>query len=111
MDTIKHQEIQMILEPGQFGIIKIQNTNTKAEREMIMVYKGMDLAGMPTIKAYNDTQYVVDLGYNEQLIVKDRQSAVTLLNIINGIFVAGEDAEQAVDTMIEVIQNVFFQDA
>ena len=119
----------MILEPGQFGILGMCNTNTKTPREMLMVYKGMDLSGMPTMKALSkypkeyweygpvpasqldrDTNYVVELGYNEMIYVKDRAAAVTLMNVINGIFVAGEKAEAAINNMLDAAQNIFFQD-
>jgi hypothetical protein len=117
----------MILEPGQFGIVGISNSNTKSLREMLMIYKGMEINGgivsfQPAIKLNNDktsylpftidrdTNYVVELGYNENIWVKDRQAAVTLLNIINGIFVGGESAEKAIDNMLEVAQTIFFQE-
>ena len=119
----------MILEPGQFGILGMCNTNTKTVREMMIVYKGMNLTGMPTMKPLNkfskeyweygpvpeseldkDTNYVVELGYNEMIYVKDRSAAVTLLTIINGIFVSGEEAEKAIDNMLEAAQTLFFQD-
>lgn len=118
----------MILEPGQFGILGMCNTNTKTKREMMLVYKGMDLNGMPTMKPLSkfskeyweygpvpaseldlDKNYVVELGYNEMIYVKDRAAAVTLLTVINGIFVAGESAEAAIDNMLDVVQNIFFQ--
>ena len=116
----------MILEPGQFGIVGITNSNTGTLREMIMIYNGMDINGIvsfqPAIKLNldktkylpieidRDTNYVIELGYNENIWVKDRQAAVTLLNIINGIFVGGESAEKAIDNMLEVAQTIFFQE-
>lgn len=119
----------MILEPGQFGIFAMKNANTSSEREMLMVYKGMDLSGMPTIKKMTklipdkyrylpqiesgevdtDKAYVVELGYNENIFVKDRDSAITLFNVINGVLVSGEKAEDAINNMLDVVENVFFQ--
>jgi bacterioferritin (cytochrome b1) len=118
----------MILEAGQFGILGMCNTNTKTVREMMMVYKGMNLTGMPTMKPLNkfskeyweygpvsrteidlEKNYVVELGYNEMIYVKDRAAAVTLLTIINGIFVSGEEAETAIDNMLSAMENIFFQ--
>ena len=121
----------MILEPGQFGIVAIHNTNTSVVREMIMVYKGMNLNGMPSmislvksrnavyehIPAYRDGKitrdagYIVELGYNENIFVKDRASAIMLLNIINAVLVEGASAEKAIDNMLDAVQNVFFQEA
>lgn len=120
----------MLLENGKFGILGMCNTNTRIKRDMVMIYKGMDISGIISIapiKSLNsdmfnygpvkpsdidkEKNYVFHLGYNELFIMDSKESAVALLNIITAIFAAGIDAEKAIDNMLDAVQNIFFQAA
>ena len=95
----------MILTVGQFGITKMQNTNTLRLRKVIMIYKDMDITG---IISMDDN--VINLGYNEQIFLETEEQALMLFKIIQGIIVKGIEAENVIDNMMDAMKTVFFQD-
>ena len=95
----------MILEVGQFGITKMQNTNTSRLRKAIMVYKDMDITG---IISMDDN--VINLGYNEQIFLETEEQALMLFKIIQGIIVKGIEAENVIENMMDAMKTIFFQD-
>ena len=95
----------MILEVGQFGITKMQNTNTSRLRKVIMIYKDMDITG---IISMDDN--VINLGYNEQIFLETEEQALMLFKIIQGIIVKGIEAENVIDNMMDAMKTIFFQD-
>jgi len=50
----------LILETGEYGIQRMNNTHTNNLRKKIVVYKGMDLTGVISV-----SENIVNLGYNE----------------------------------------------
>lgn len=95
----------MILTVGQFGITKMQNKNTTRLRKAIMIYKDMDITG---IISMDDN--VINLGYNEQIILETEEQALMLFKIIQGVMVKGIEAENVIDNMMDAMKTVFFQD-
>ena len=95
----------MILTVGQFGITKMQNTNTSRLRKVIMLYKDMDITGI----IWMDDN-VINLGYNEQIILENDEQAKILFKIIQGIIVKGIEAEDVIENMTQAMKTVFFQD-
>ena len=95
----------MILTVGQFGITKMQNTNTSRPRKVIMIYKDMDITG---IISMDDN--VINLGYNEQIFLETEEQALMLFKIIQGIIVKGIEAENVIDNMMDAMKTIFFQD-
>ena len=95
----------MILTVGQFGITKMQNTNTLRLRKVIMIYKDMDITG---IISMDDN--VINLGYNEQIFLETEEQALMLFKIIQGIIVKGIEAENVIDNMMDAMKTIFFQD-
>ena len=95
----------MILTVGQFGITKMQNTNTSRLRKVIMIYKDMDITG---IISMDDN--VINLGYNEQIFLETEEQALMLFKIIQGIIVKGIEAENIIDNMMDAMKTIFFQD-
>ncbi len=97
----------MILEIGKDGIVGLQNVHTLDNREMIMVYKGMDITGVTYVKplaqlakreynylpAYNAGEitlnegYVISLGYNENIFFVNKEAAVSIFKTINEILI------------------------
>ena len=95
----------MILTVGQFGITKMQNTNTSRLRKVIMIYKDMDITGI--ISMDNN---IINLGYNEQIFLETEEQALMLFKIIQGIIVKGIEAENVIDNMMDAMKTIFFQD-
>ena len=95
----------MILTVGQFGITKMQNTNTSRLRKVIMIYKDMDITG---IISMDDN--VINLGYNEQIFLETEEQTLMLFKIIQGIIVKGIEAENVIDNMMDAMKTIFFQD-
>ena len=95
----------MILTVGQFGITKMQNTNTSRLRKVIMIYKDMDITGIISM-----VDNVINLGYNEQIFLETEEQALMLFKIIQGIIVKGIEAENVIDNMMDAMKTVFFQD-
>ena len=95
----------MILTVGQFGITKMQNTNTSRLRKVIMIYKDMDITG---IISMDDN--VINLGYNEQIFLETEEQALMLFKIIQGVIVKGIEAENVIDNMMDAMKTIFFQD-
>ena len=95
----------MILTVGQFGITKMQNTNTSRLRKVIMIYKDMDITG---IISMDDN--VINLGYNEQIFLETEEQTLMLFKIIQGIIVKGIEAEDVIENMTQAMKTVFFQD-
>ena len=95
----------MILTVGQFGITKMQNTNTTRLRKVIMIYKDMDITG---IISMDDN--VINLGYNEQIFLETEEQALMLFKIIQGIIVKGIEAENVIENMMDAMKTIFFQD-
>ena len=95
----------MILTVGQFGITKMQNTNTSRLRKVIMIYKDMDITG---IISMDDN--VINLGYNEQIFLETEEQALMLFKIIQGIIVKGIEAENVIDNTMDAMKTIFFQD-
>ena len=95
----------MILEVGQFGITKMQNTNTSRLRKEIMVYKDMELSGIISLD-----NNIINLGYNEQIFLETEEQALMLFKIIQGIIVKGIEAENVIDNMMDAMKTIFFQD-
>ena len=94
----------MILTVGQFGITKMQNTNTSRLRKGIMIYKDM----ITGIISMDDN--VINLGYNEQIILENNEQAMILFKIIHGVIVKGIEAENVIDNMMDAMKTIFFQD-
>ena len=95
----------MILEVGQFGITQMKNTHSSHKRDMIMICKDMDITGIISV-----TKNVIDLGYNEQIILETKEQAKILFKIIQGVMVKGIEAENVIDNMMDAMKTVFFQD-
>mgnify|MGYP000399655440 CR=1 FL=1 len=95
----------MILTVGQFGITKMQNTNTSRLRKVIMIYKDMDITGIISV-----TDNVINLGYNENIILETKEQAKILFKIIHGVIVKGIEAENVIDNMMDAMKTIFFQD-
>ena len=95
----------MILEVGQFGITKMQNTNTSRLRKAIMVYKDMELSGIISLD-----NNIINLGYNEQIYLETEEQAMKLFKIIQGIIVKGIEAEDIIENMMNAMKTIFFQD-
>ncbi len=95
----------MILEVGQFGITKMKNTNTSTVRNVIMIYKDMPIVGIITLD-----DKVINLGYNEQIILENNEQAMILFKIIHGVIVKGIEAENVIDNMMDAMKTIFFQD-
>src|SRR5574344_253721 len=95
----------MILTVGQFGITKMQNTNTSRLRKVIMIYKDMAITG---IISMDDN--VINLGYNEQIFLETEEQALMLFKIIQGIIVKCIEAENVIDNMMDAMKTIFFQD-
>lgn len=96
----------MILQKNENGIISIRNSNTSSVREMISVNKSTVLSGIMSFRPlkkireddyrYTDEyksnlidvekNYWFDLGYNENIIVQDRESAIKLLQLLDDLF-------------------------
>ena len=95
----------MILTVGQFGITKMQNTNTSRLRKVIMIYKDMDITGIISMD-----ENVINLGYNEQIFLETEEQALMLFKIIQGIIVKGIEAENVIDNMMDAMKTIFFQD-
>ena len=95
----------MILTVGQFGITKMENTNTSRLRKVIMIYKDMPIVG---IISMDDN--VINLGYNEQIFLETEEQALMLFKIIQGIIVKGIEAENVIDNMMDAMKTIFFQD-
>ena len=95
----------MILEVGQFGITKMKNTNTSDLNKVIMIYQGMPIIGIITLD-----DKVINLGYNEQIILENNDQARVLFNIIHGVIVKGIEAENVIDNMMDAMKTIFFQD-
>ena len=95
----------MILEVGQFGITKMQNTNTSRLRKAIMVYKDMEISGIISLD-----NNIINLGYNEQVYLETEEQAMKLFKIIQGIIVKGIEAEDIIENMMNAMKTIFFQD-
>jgi hypothetical protein len=95
----------MILEVGQFGITKMQNTNTSRLRKAIMVYKDMEISGIISLD-----NNIINLGYNEQIYLETEEQAMKLFKIIQGIIVKGIEAENVIENMMDAMKTIFFQD-
>ena len=95
----------MILEVGQFGITHLINTHSSHKRDMIMICKDMDITGIISV-----TKNVIDLGYNEQIILETKEQAKILFKIIQGVMVKGIEAEDVIENMTQAMKTVFFQD-
>ena len=95
----------MILEVGQFGITQMKNTHSSHKRDMIMICKDMDISGIISV-----TDNVINLGYNENIILETKEQAKILFKIIQGIMVKGIEAENVIDNMMDAMKTVFFQD-
>ena len=95
----------MILEVGQFGITQMKNTHSSHKRDMIMICKDMDITGIISV---NDN--VINLGYNENIILETKEQAKILFKIIQGVMVKGIEAENVIDNMMDAMKTIFFQD-
>ena len=95
----------MILEVGQFGITQMKNTHSSHKRDMIMICKDMDISGIISV-----TDNVINLGYNENIILETKEQAKILFKIIQGVMVKGIEAENVIDNMMDAMKTVFFQD-
>ncbi len=95
----------MILEVGQFGITQMKNTHSSHKRDMIMICKDMDITGIISV---NDN--VINLGYNENIILETKEQAKILFKIIHGVIVKGIEAENVIDNMMDAMKTIFFQD-
>ena len=95
----------MILEVGQFGITQMKNTHSSHKRDMIMICKDMDISGIISV-----TDNVINLGYNENIILETKEQAKILFKIIQGIMVKGIEAEDVIENMMDAMKTVFFQD-
>ncbi len=95
----------MILEVGQFGITQMKNTHSSHKRDMIMICKDMDITGIISV-----TDNVINLGYNENIILETKEQAKILFKIIQGIIVKGIEAENVIDNMMDAMKTIFFQD-
>ena len=95
----------MILEVGQFGITQMKNTHSSHKRDMIMICKDMDITGIISV-----TDNVINLGYNENIILETKEQAKILFKIIQGVMVKGIEAENVIDNMMDAMKTVFFQD-
>ena len=95
----------MILEVGQFGITQMKNTHSSHKRDMIMICKDMDISGIISV-----TDNVINLGYNENIILETKEQAKILFKIIQGIIVKGIEAEDVIENMMDAMKTVFFQD-
>ena len=95
----------MILEVGQFGITQMKNTHSSHKRDMIMICKDMDISGIISV-----TDNVINLGYNENIILETKEQAKILFKIIQGIIVKGIEAEDVIENMTQAMKTVFFQD-
>ena len=95
----------MILEVGQFGITQMKNTHSSHKRDMIMICKDMDITGIISV-----TDNVINLGYNENIILETKEQAKILFKIIQGIIVKGIEAEDVIENMTQAMKTVFFQD-
>jgi len=92
----------MILRVGQHGIVKIVNTKTKSQREMIVLYKGMVIDGIVGLMATptEDVAAIIELGYNEHIYFDTRNDALKLMKLINTILVKGGDVENTLKNMV-----------
>ena len=95
----------MILEVRQFGITQMKNTHSSHKRDMIMICKDMDITGIISV-----TNNVINLGYNEDIILETKEQAKILFKIIQGVMVKGIEAENVIDNMMDAMKTVFFQD-
>ncbi len=95
----------MILEVGQFGITQMKNTHSSHKRDMIMICKDMDITGIISV-----TDNVINLGYNENIILETKEQAKILFKIIQGVMVKGIEAENVIDNMMDAMKTIFFQD-
>ena len=95
----------MILEVGQFGITQMKNTHSSHKRDMIMICKDMDITGIISV-----TDNVINLGYNENIILETKEQAKILFKIIQGVMVKGIEAEDVIENMTQAMKTVFFQD-
>ena len=95
----------MILEVGQFGITQMKNTHSSHKRDMIMICKDMDISGIISV-----TDNVINLGYNENIILETKEQAKILFKIIQGIIVKGIESEDVIENMTQAMKTVFFQD-
>lgn len=94
----------MILEVGKLGITQIKNTNTSAPRMALLLYKEMPITGIISLN-----NKIIDLGYNETIVMESEEKALALFKIINAIVVCGVEADDAITSAINTIENVFFQ--
>ena len=95
----------MILEVGQFGITQMKNTHSSHKRDMIMICKDMDITGIISV-----TKNVIDLGYNEQIILETKEQAKILFKIIQGVVIKGIEAEDIIENTMNAMKTIFFQD-
>ena len=95
----------MILEVGQFGITQMKNIHSSHKRDMIMICKDMDITGIISV-----TDNVINLGYNENIILETKEQAKILFKIIQGIIVKGIEAENVIENMMDAMKTIFFQD-
>ena len=95
----------MILEVGQFGITQMKNIHSSHKRDMIMICKDMDITGIISV-----TDNVINLGYNENIILETKEQAKILFKIIQGVMVKGIEAEDVIENMTQAMKTVFFQD-
>lgn len=96
----------MILEVGQFGITKMKNTHTSEPNKAIMIYKDMPITGIISL----GEKSVINLGYNEQIILENDEQAKILFKIIQGVIIKGIEAEEVIENMTQAMKTVFFQD-
>ena len=92
----------MILRVGKYGITRIKNQKTYAERDSIIVYKGMNIDGIPSFKEskMDNNPFCILLGYDEEIIFDTKENAVKMFKLINTILVKGAEIENTIKMMI-----------
>ena len=84
----------MILTTGERGILVMRNTNmNKHVRTKLSIFKGVDLKGPVTLDKAVDRWFqeekfegwVVNLGYNEEILLKTKEEAEDLFELIDTI--------------------------
>jgi hypothetical protein len=71
-----------------------------------MIYKDMPITGIISL----GDKSVINLGYNEQIILENDEQAKILFKIIQGIIVKGIEAENVIENMMDAMKTIFFQD-
>ena len=88
----------MILITGERGILVMRNSNiTKHVRTKMSIFKGVDLKGPVTLdkavdRWFDDKKFdgwIVNLGYNEEILLETQEEAEKLFELIDKVLSDG----------------------